>query len=221
MPGLQRPGLFTHSYLFMISEQHIIEVRLSASEMAFLKRQAAKAEIGGKSHVRGADRQDKLRQDQLVGLMGHFAAIRALFGSSWLFQLQRHFAGVYPLDSDGGADCPGARLDVKSSLITKPNLLDYRLPVRPRERHNGMVYLLALVELEPRPTAHLVGWCTAEMLPDKPATDGPFSGAYVIGARELHPIMPLRWFQEPEPPQRAAATHTATITTVSATDIQW
>ena len=189
----------------MLRESDIIQARISPAEMAYLRRCAERAEIGGRSHIRGADRQDKLRQDQLTGMLGHYAAIRELFGNPWLFRLQRHFANTYPLDSDGGSDLPGARLDVKSSLLTKPNMLDYRLPVRPRELHSSMNYLLALIRLEPEPTAFLVGWCSASMLPRQTETSGPFAGAHVIRASELNPLMKLGWFDEARPPTKQQA----------------
>jgi hypothetical protein len=163
-----------------------------------LQRQAQRAELGGRSHIRGAaDRQDKLRQDQIVGMIGAFAGTKTLFGDVRLFRLQRYFANLYPTIGDGGSDVPGANIDFKASLIAnkqKP-LLDYKLAVRPRERHARTVYVLILIELEPAPAASLIGWASDEMLPAKPETDGPFAGAYVIPARALHPVMPLRWFE--------------------------
>lgn len=200
----------------MVTGDNIIEVRISPSEMNYLRRCAQRAEIGGRSNIRAtADRAENLKRDQLVGMIGHFAAIRELFGNPWLFRIQRHFADVYPLDSDGGSDLPGARLDVKSSLITKSNLLDYRLPVRPKELHPSMNYLLALVQLEPAPVAFLVGWCSASMLPRQPEASGPFAGAHVIRASELHPLMRLGWFENTTPAPSVA------VAELHGDDIRW
>ena len=203
---------------FMISQDHIITTSVTPSEMAYLQRCAQRAEIGGRSNIRGrADRAATLQRDQLVGMVGGFVGAKIIFGDVRLFRLQRFFADLYPNVGDGGSDIPGGNVDFKSSLVTNPNLLSYRLAVRERERHAGTVYVLILIALEPSPVANLVGWASDEMLPAKPETEGPFAGAYVIPASALHPIMPLRWFDEARPPtkQRAGPLE------VNAIDIKW
>ena len=199
----------------MITAADIIHVPISASEYSFLQRHASRAELGGRSHIRGAaDRADKLKQDQLVGMVGAFAGTKTLFGDVRLFRLQRFFADLYPSVGDGGSDIPGSNLDFKSSAITaNKDLLSYRLAVRQRERHENMNYVLVLVELEPRPVAHLVGWASEEMLPQTVEADGPFAGAYVLKAAQLNRLMRLTWFDE-RPAQ-------VTTTEVNATDIRW
>ena len=198
----------------MLTDGDIIRVPISPAELSFLQRHAQRAELGGRSSIRGAeDRQDKLRQDQIVGLVGHFAGIKSLFGDVRLFRLQRHFADLYPAIGDGGSDVPGSNIDFKSSLITKPNLLDYKLAVRGRERHRGMNYVLVLVELEPKPVAHLVGWASEASLPQTPESTGPFTGAYVLKASQLNPLMRLTWFED--------AASAPVVTEVTASDIKW
>ncbi len=102
-----------------------------------------------------------------------------------------------PHAGDGGSDIPGANVDFKSSLMrNNPDPLDYRLAVRPGERHAGTVYILILIELDEvnqSGTAHLVGWLAEKDLPAKPEASGTFKGAFVVSARELKPLMPLQW----------------------------
>jgi hypothetical protein len=197
----------------------IIQVPITSSELAFLKRHAKRAELGGRSNIRGADRQATLGRDQLIGMVGAFAGTK-LFGDVRLFRLQRFFADLYPAIGDGGSDIPGANVDFKSSAILNKNkdLLSYRLAVRPKERHPDMNYVLCLCELEPVPVVYLVGWASESMLPTETEADGPFAGAYTLPASQLHPLMRLTWFAEK--PLEFAATAAAT-TEVNAEHIQW
>jgi hypothetical protein len=201
----------------------IITVPITSSELAFLKRHAKRAELGGKSHIRGADRQATLGRDQLIGMVGAFAGTKQLFGDVRLFRMQRYFADLYPTVGDGGSDIPGCNIDIKSSAVTSPDLLSYHLLVRPKELHDGMVYVLALVEeraltSHPPCVVHLVGWASAEMLPRTPSTDARFAGAYALPASALNPLMRLQWFAET--PVEYAATAAAS-TVVTEKDIQW
>ena len=168
---------------------------LSPAEVAFCREQARSAEIGGRSQVRGADRQTALVEDQMVGQIGTYAGHKLLFGNAQLYRLSRYFANIYPMRGDGGSDVPGANIDFKASLRRSPDrpLIDYRLAVRPAERHAGMIYMLVVVEAD-YTHAHIVGWLAESALPAEPESAGVFAGAYVVKGGALNPVMPIHWW---------------------------
>lgn len=178
----------------MIRMEDIISISISPAELAFCREQARAAEIGGRSAVRGSDRGAALAEDQIVGQIGTYAGHKLLFGDARLYRLSRYFANIYPTRGDGGSDVPGANVDFKASLrrAERP-LLDYRLAVRPAERHAGMVYVLVLVE-RGYSCAHIIGWLAESALPAEPETSGMFAGAFIVQARALNAAMPLRWW---------------------------
>jgi hypothetical protein len=82
-------------------------------------------------------------------------------------------------------------------MRASPDPLRYRLAVRPKERHPGMVYVLVLVSDDadgvPR-HAHLVGWASESELPSAPESSGALAGAFCLPAHQLHPLPPFQWW---------------------------
>lgn len=160
-------------------------------------RMAEPAMIGGGSHIRsGGDRTANLAMDQYVGV-----GIGELAGNKYLFSVDAYIANrkarnANPTFGDGGSDTLGYKIDYKTSHARKSDLLSYNLVVRPRERHTGFVYVLGLVRAErladPNTAAYLIGYATDDMLDNRMAKCGIFSGAYVIPAKELLPMAELR-----------------------------
>jgi len=175
------------------SDIHIIQ--LSPSERERCRHFAASAAVGGRSEVRGrADREHFLVTDQEVGQLGESALSKYIGGTLLFYELTRTIRDLDPQAGDGGGDLLATNLDVKCSVMrASPDPLRYRLLVRPRERHADSVYVLALVAPDVWQTGdvQLVGWCKDSDLPSQSARDGPFAGAYVVPATELHPLPPF------------------------------
>jgi len=182
-----------------ITRSDIIRVEISPGEMNVVAAHAKLACVGGRSNIRGGDRQATLKNDQLVGQVGQYVGSLWLFGSPDPYLRSRWVANQNPTVGDGGSDFIGSNIDFKASLARNPDrdLLAYRLAVRPKERHEDWVYVLVLVtEMKPpKPVvAHLIGWATDAMLPKRPNDSGVFSGAFTIPARDLNPLPPFTWF---------------------------
>lgn len=172
--------------------KQIIQIRLTKDHAARALVHAGQAEIGGKSNVRKAKaRADELANDQFVGQLGQVGLHMYLYGNLVHYEAGRWMQNQFPNVGDGGFDIPGALVDVKTSLVrTDLPLLEHRLPVRPKERHDNAVYILALLQ---SPYVNLIGWASDAELPDQPEFNGPFQGAYVLKAHELNPLMPIQY----------------------------
>ncbi len=175
----------------------VVTIPISDGELALCSRYATHAELGGSSSVRAREeRREALTVDQLVGQVATLGGCKWLYGSAhghYAYRVGRWAADRAPHAGDDGADVPGSNVDFKGSLIRHPGRgFDlYRLAVRPRERHEGHVYVLALVEPEYR-SVYLLGWAADEELPAADS-DGVFEGAHTVAAIYLHECMPLRW----------------------------
>ncbi len=184
----------------MITKDDLIPMEIPAPAMRTVYQMAKAACIGGHSHIRGDNRQEKLMEDQLVGQIGQYIGSQWLYGSPRPYLEARYVANKNPTVGDGGSDIIGSNLDFKASLVRHPGRdpLEYRLAVRPRERHQGWVYMLVLVTHLTRKQpvkALLVGWASDRMLPQRPEDSGVFKGAFTINARDLHPVPPITWWQ--------------------------
>ena len=180
----------------MVTQDRIVTIILSPAEMRFVTLHAARACIGGQSEIREDNRQSTLSGDQMVGQIGTLAGHKWYCGHPLDYLLSRAYANRAPTVGDGGADISMSNIDFKASLMRRSqNPLDYRLPLRPKERHDDWVYILALVAkyTEEEATVHLVGWADTKMFPQQVESSGPFSGAYVLAAKDLNPLPPLRW----------------------------
>ncbi len=184
----------------MIHQHDIRTVSILPWEMNLVRTMAATWDYPGRSNIRqGDDRAGTLSTDALVGQIGTYGGLKLLYGAAAIkeYLTTRWHANRHKFQGDGGSDVDALNLDFKASLrrdVSK-SLLSYSLAVRPRERYDGWVYALALVDLLPedRAVVHVIGWASADMLPKEPATDGPLAGAFVLPARELHPLPPFRW----------------------------
>ena len=179
----------------MLTPDRVIRIPLGPAELALSKHFARNATIGGASQVRGgAQRLAELSTDQQVGQLGELALSLYLAGTPLFYQLTRLVRDQTPLVGDDGADVLSTNVDVKTSLMRNASVdpMRYRLLVRPRERHDDSVYVLALVP-QSMDECWLIGWATAADLPSTPAADGPFAGAYVLPATALMPLPPLRF----------------------------
>lgn len=186
----------------------VVTYVIPEDDMDMIVQYAKDAEVGGSSQIRTQqDRRANLKEDQIIGQICNFAGIMHFTGNKDLYIQIREKANANKFKGDDGEDIPGYKLDIKGSLMrASKNPLDYRLLVRPRERHQDWTYVLALVPSLDRPIkVHLVGWAKDEELPKVPAENGVFKGAYVMDAFELHLIQSLKqtMFGEAKEPAKA------------------
>lgn len=92
---------------------------------------------------------------------------------------------------------PSLAVNCKASKWrTKKGLAGHRLPVRPKSREQGMLYILCIVPPPQFRFVILPGYATDEMLLPSNIVqrkDDPFFGAHALYMHELQPLMPLRW----------------------------
>jgi len=180
----------------MINPNDVITHIVDSESTQLIISNAKKAEIGGKSQIRAANnRTSNLAEDQLVGQISTYCASMILTGSPEGYIQARDKANANPLAGDNGVDISGLpNIDIKGSLMRySNNPLNYRLLVRPKERHENWIYVLALVPKERPYKTYLVGWANDKDLPSKPY-DGKIKslhGAYVIEAKNLRKIAEL------------------------------
>ena len=189
----------------MIEQSDIVEVPLTLEDLNLAYFYAKSAEIGGRSSIRSAeDRKANLSIDQFVGV-----GIGELVGNKYFFTIEhykknRDARNRKRFSGDKGSDTPGYLIDFKgSNAKNNPNLLTYRLAVRPCERHKGCIYVLVLAkfwEQTPEeiitgigypPKVYLVGWAYENQLPTETEGKGIFAGAFTMGAFELNTIADL------------------------------
>lgn len=182
----------------------MIPIFISNSELKMLKHMADKASIGGISRIRNKeDRLKELTMDQLIGQLGTYAFLKYWTGRAFCYEylISRYYANLHPDQGDGGSDVPAANIDVKTSYMrASDDPSKYRLLVRPSEKKNDWIYVLALVEKNNAPITEwteskvaLVGWATSDMLPSETASSGIFSGAFVLDAIHLQQLMPIKY----------------------------
>lgn len=181
----------------MISPENLIRLTFDERETRYVAAMALGASLGGGSQIRSPEeRITALRQDQMVGQLGQMALSLYWFGDSRQYDIARWYANRNPNIGDGGSDIPGMNVDVKTSLMrSSEDPLDYRLLIRPKERHEGWIYVLALVKKLRKvgTEVFLVGWAADYQLP-KMDQGGLFDGAHVMNARDLNPLPPVQWF---------------------------
>lgn len=181
----------------MLRPDDILTLQLSPKELERSAYFARNAAVGGTSRVRGReDRLAELVTDQSVGQLGEMALSKYVGGTPLFYELTRTIRDLNPMQGDDGGDLLATNLDVKCSLMrASQDALKYRLLVRPKERKPNAVYVLALVGPDVWQTGQvtLVGWRRDRDLPAECARDGPFAGAYVLPADQLHPLPPLEF----------------------------
>jgi len=175
----------------MVRREDVIEINVTPY-LNLIRANARLAELGCTSHVRGhKDRIPRLAEDQYVGQIGECALSVWLTGSADAYRRSRERANADPYAGDCGSDLPGSRIDIKTSRWrTRLPLLSHHLLVREAERHEGTTYVLALAQIDDQATTcYLVGW-TRE-LPEQPAQNRRFAGAYAVPGRALVPMFLL------------------------------
>lgn len=183
--------LFYNSFQH-IERKDIIDFDIPQEDFNLLKINAEKAAIGGKSQIRKNQiRKEFLYEDQLVGQIANYAASVVLTKSSDGYKKAREIANNNPYHGDNGVDIVGLpNVDVKGSLMRRSaDPLNYRLLVRPHERHKNWIYVLCLVSSDMN-KCFVVGWIKDENLPQK-TYDGEIQalhGAFVVEAKKLNKI---------------------------------
>jgi len=178
----------------MITTKDVIEYVLPEEDYKRVQSNAKLAAIGGVSRIRDKDsRRKNLHEDQLVGQISTYAGSVVLTGSAEGYYQARDIANANPYEGDGGVDIIGLdNIDIKGSLMrASSDPLDYRLLVRPKERHDQWIYILAMVPKSRPYKTYLVGWAYDKDLPDKPNKSGIFEGAFVIRGGNLRKMEQL------------------------------
>ena len=178
----------------------MIHVVLSEDEVELALWQAAHCSFGGVSRVRSTDRSTTVHSDNVVGQLGQIALHKYWHGHLLWYGVGRHRQNQTPLQGDGGEDLLGTNVDVKTSVMRAgSDPTRYNLLVRPAERHDCWVYVLALIEPDWEdalpPTVLLAGWYNDEDLP-KPEPLGPFRGACKVPVAKLHPLPPVQYHHQ-------------------------
>ncbi|HIB44356.1 MAG TPA: hypothetical protein EYO37_10450 [Nitrospina sp.] len=181
----------------MIFSKDVVTYTIPNEDSEGIRKNTRLAMIGGVSQIRsGKDRQKSLGHDQLVGQISTYAGAVILTGSPQGYWQARDKANKNPHKGDGGVDIIGlSNVDIKGSMMRySSDPLHYRLLVRPRERHDGWIYVLAMVPQKRPYKCHLVGWAHDRDLPDAPYNGSikALHGAYLVEGHELRPIDQLK-----------------------------
>lgn len=185
----------------------MITLTLSTTELTFIKSRALATSWGGKSSIRGEDRQQTLQTDQLIGHCGEYAGIMILFGDNKPYyasqQLSERLHQFDPSLGDGGEDIIGANLDFKTSRQHESRSpLEHGLAVRPHEMRDNWVYVLMIVlsndeligfNFDKQIDVCMVGWATSDMMPKHTLQKGAFKGAHYLAGNKLIRPMPIQW----------------------------
>lgn len=191
-----------------LTAHDVVTIELPPDALATVVKHAKAAMVGGVSRVHGdADtRAAKLYEDQFVGQATTCAGHLFLLGHWREYDRERTEQNRTPTKGDGGSDYQGLPVDFKGSKMRGSlDPLDYRLPVRPHERHRGAIYVLAL--MPKGTTVYLVGWARESELPADPDAEGPFQGSFTIPAHHLNNMLQLpgvvaALMEPPLPPRR-------------------
>lgn len=164
---------------------------IDGKDFEVVEQNAEKAWMNGKSHIRSSERERFGMEDQLVGQMGEYALAK-WFGDIPSYFSRRQKINETPWKGDDGSDIDGLHIDVKTSLMRRQkDPSRYNLLVRPGERHQHNIYVLALVESIELKKVLLVGWLKDSELPTHPVSSGIFEGAYLMPATNLNDMKNL------------------------------
>lgn len=170
----------------------MIRYRIHDDEFAMLQREARiAARWDGGSNIRDAERKiSLLDEDNLVGMIGEWAASLALTGDDEAFRRSRAKRARRPWEGDDGDDLDGYGWDVKCSRMRySQNPADYNLLVRSSELKRGIRYAAAFVCRDYR-QVWLPGYATHdEVAAAFPlAGRGGVRGPHAIEVPKLHPM---------------------------------
>ena len=175
---------------------HVVKLSLTEKEFNRCLYHASKCSLGGVSRVRH-DRKDRssfLGEDQVIGQVCTCAATMWLLGRTVGFDyydMIRCRQNENPTEGDGGDDIPPLRIDVKGSKVrnTSKPVSTFRLPVRPREFHDGFIYIGALSN---PPHVVLTGWGDSDFIRKFTIEDsGIFDGAHAPKVLDLQEMRDL------------------------------
>ena len=176
-----------------LSDMVVYPIEEKATEM--IRYYAKNAEIGGRSRIHGNRdvRNDLISKDQLVGQLCNYALIMYLTGREDLYVQIREEADENPHQGDQGIDVPGHKIDIKGRYMHRgPDPMTYSLPVRPKERHRGYIYVLGLVpSIAPNTSVNLMGWVWESDMTRTADRFDDFRGAYMTPLTDLHPMRDL------------------------------
>jgi hypothetical protein len=176
------------------------KIHLTRDELRLCGVNAVKASLGGRSRIReDTERQVMLGPDQFAGQIGNAAGCKWWYGNLDDYKASREKANANPTVGDKGQDLLTRGVDFKLSLMrasTDPN--EYRLLVRPEEKHPGWVYVQFFAPdymkdrslLKDGLDVWLAGWYLDADFPARPLREGPFQGVYVVTTDWLRPCGP-------------------------------
>lgn len=180
----------------MIGMAHLIRFTLSDRTMVTMREHAEMKCLGHGSRIYGKEfTEEELFEWQLIGCICAYAVTYKLTGSTHLYYKHIEDTGGKPV-GDGGTDIPGARVDVKGSLI-RANLgpLGHHLLVRPEEYHKDTLYVQSLVKSysESEASGWIIGMMESWEIPSHNRPKEKFGNAYAVPCKMLHSFPRIRW----------------------------
>lgn len=148
-------------------------IKLTVPEIDRVRLHARRAELGGKSQIRGSDRRQTLAADQFTAQAGEAALSILLTGNIALYERTRARREQSPFSGDGGSDLIGYPIDVKTSRARYGWQRLYHLWIRPPEYHADTVYYFALMDRERDDVVIFAGWAVGRCIPL--AADGRYT----------------------------------------------
>jgi hypothetical protein len=183
---------------YQVNEHHFDKVAFHAKKR-ILQLHTGEANLYSAVHKDGETRMAAAPIDRTIGVIGEYAInvyMRGKIEGFLKFDEFRTEMNGKPAGDDGGSDVPGFPIDIKTSAMrsTRLKTLDYHLPIPPKDRRDGNVFVLGLVDkgyldIENRKMiVDIIGWAHDKEFTQYRST-GVFEGKYVIKARELHPMI--------------------------------
>jgi hypothetical protein len=160
--------------------------------------EAFHARIGGRSSVfkNHQERMLNLSGNQLTGQAGNLALNIMVFKDDCcvdMYKKSREPFHINPNQGDNGMDIINSHIDIKNSfslntyINIRPNVMDYRLSVRPPEMHPDWIYVSALSEkLDSKELlVYLIGWARSSDFSGILDKGGIFDGSNTLWHHKL------------------------------------
>lgn len=185
----------------LITSDDIVTYALTPEEAELVKHHANLCSLGGRSSVRGLDRQARLNEDQIFGQCCELGGWMAFFGR-WegleKYNQSRERRNKDPWASDNGNDIEieglvDTLIDVKgSNMRWGSNPLKYNLVYPLKEHNDNTLYILGLSILEiDTYYVNIVGWIMGYEMP-APTDFKGYGNRRWLGAENLQPISELQ-----------------------------
>ena len=160
----------------MLSRDDVVTFWLGENEVECAKYHAEECSLGGRSNVRGSDRQTQLSEDQLYGQFCELAGWMAFYGRTKglsLYNASRESRNENPWESDNGNDIViggvTSPIDMKGSKMRYGlDPLAYNLVYPVKEHNDETLYLLGLSSFyrsKRQYVAHVVGFIVGHEMP--------------------------------------------------------